>query len=144
MTQLNFVDNSKVYYIGDITMYLQFGKVWIFNDYNRNLIEEYIKNKFNDNFILEDKLIIAPSSDKIVFNPTYLEFRLSNGKIIHGELKSKSKDKIYIDSGRILYVVKISEILNIFDDDIDRTEEKLKDVQKNKINFNKYLEIEEI
>jgi hypothetical protein len=144
MTQLNFDDNSKVYYIGDITLYMQYGRVWTFSDNNRNEIEKYIRNKYPDEFVLENKLIIAPSSDEIIFNPTYLEFRLNNGKIIHGELKSKTKDKIYIDSGRILYIIKLTELLSIIDDGIDKTEEKLKETKKNKINYNSYLEIEEI
>lgn len=158
MTSVRFADNSKIYYIGDVTIVMDRRNlssiemkgnrfpVYTFADDNRDEMIKYLKSRFTDDFELESRLIDAPPSDSIDLYPSFLEFELTSGRILKGELKFIHKNKLYIDAGRILIIVHKDKLKIIMDNKTDVTESKLLNISKKKtrLPYNDYFEIEEI
>ncbi len=126
------------------------GSIDIYVEDKENEIVDYIHQTFGHEMEMVNVLIPVPdisqkNSKEIIEIPSdYLTFNINDGRKVYGKLKGIKKKEIYVEDGKILYIIKKDLLLSILENDVDVTEMKLNQSQFNPINFNAYAEFIDI
>ena len=70
---------------------------------------------------------------------SYFDFKLKDGTVINGRLYSKKDNELYIKDKKLIYILNRENLLAIYDDEEEVTEEVLKHAKEQEIKRYKYI-----